>query len=83
MSCETCLKRMANRFLGVYDFACLSCCAELVLTARRSKAMGKVALAAIGRFREAQNKEIRPVRVPSDDEVMGEVKRLIGLANGA
>lgn len=68
---------MVNRFFGVYDFSCLSCCAALVLTARRGKSKAQALLGAIGRFRKAQNKEIRPIKVPTDDEIMGEVKRII------
>ena len=76
MDCVYCQKRTASK-CSVYDSACLGCCVALVLTARKGKKKAAMLLGTIGWFRAAQMSQIKPIPVPSDDDIMSEVQRLI------
>jgi hypothetical protein len=42
---------------GIYQIACLACCARLVASARPARALQEAQLAAIARFRGAPKRE--------------------------
>lgn len=56
MTCSECLNASTRPHWGGYDFACLECCARLVLTTRPCKDKRSVMLDAIGRFQRAPSR---------------------------
>lgn len=50
MTCSDCLNASTRPLWGGYAFACLECCARLVVSAHPSKPQAAVMLAAIARF---------------------------------
>lgn len=50
MTCTNCTTALTAKHWGGYDFACVQCCARLVLSAHPNKALAAGHLAAIARF---------------------------------
>lgn len=51
--CKQCNSASLNPLCGVYNFACVRCCARLVATTRPDKARAAAMLQAIARFKQS------------------------------
>lgn len=56
MKCDCCAARARDRLSGVYQYACLECCAALILSTGPDRGRAKPILAAIARYKAAPNR---------------------------
>lgn len=56
-ACQACESSKRLPVSGVYSFTCVSCCARLVITARKDKSKMEALLAAIARFKGSPTRE--------------------------
>lgn len=57
MTCRQCQTASARPHSGAYNFACVQCCARLVLSTHPNKQQAGVMLAAIARFDGAPSRK--------------------------
>lgn len=67
MTCPACASSTSPQTSGVYEAACLDCCARLVLSAHPNKRQAMALMAAIERFPMA----------PSRADVLARVRELL------